>query len=91
MHLLDPIPEAVHDHPADDRMIGVQRVAAAAEIFVSGPIVVEDVVELVGKTAEAERGAVFEVHPSDRPWMTEVGGSTGKLTRNAETAYVLRR
>ena len=56
MHVGDPVPEAVEDHAAHDRLIGVQRVAGAAVIGVLRAVLVEDVVDLVRETAEAQGG-----------------------------------
>jgi len=47
MHLLDPIAEAVHDHPADNRLIGVQRIPGTAVIGITRAILVENVVGAV--------------------------------------------
>ena len=55
VHLLDPVAEAVDDHPADDRMIGVERVAGAAVVGVARAVVFEDVVGRVVESAEAQR------------------------------------
>ena len=44
VHLLDPIAEAVHDHPADDRMVGVERVSRAAVVGIARAVLLEDVV-----------------------------------------------
>ena len=64
VHLLDPVAQAVHDHPADDRMIGVERVAAAGVVGVTRAAVFEDVVGRVVDAAEAER----------RPGVVALGG-----------------
>ena len=58
VHLLDPVAEAVHDHASDDRVIGVERVAAAAVVGVPRAAVLEDVVREVVQPAEAERRPV---------------------------------
>ena len=55
MHLSDPIAEAVQNHPADNRMIGVKRVARAAVVGKARAVLLEDVVGVVVKSAEAER------------------------------------
>ena len=69
VHLFHPIAEAVHDHPADDGMIGVERVSRAAVIGVARAVLFENVVGAVVQTAEAERrpavvafGGVIEDH-----------------------------
>ena len=59
VHLGDPVVEAVENQPAHDRLVGVQRVAAAAVVGEGRRVVVQDVVGVVGETAEA--------HASDRP------------------------
>src|SRR5215472_16102113 len=59
MHLFDPITQAVHDHPADDRMIGVERVACSAVIGVARLVLLQDVVRAVIDSAKtAGRAAV---------------------------------
>ena len=55
MHLLDPVAEAVHDHAADDGVIGVERVARAAVIGVARAVLLQDVVGAVVQSAKAER------------------------------------
>ena len=72
VHLLDPVAQAVHDHPADDRVVGVERVAAAGVVGVARAAVLEDVVGRVVDAAEAERrpvvvalGGVVEHHVED--------------------------
>ena len=55
VHRLDPVAETVHDHPADDGMIGVERVSRAAVIGVARAILFEDVVGAVVQTAETQR------------------------------------
>ena len=57
MHLGDPVSQAVENHAAHDRLIGVQRVSGAAVIGVMRAVLVEDVVHLVGEAAEAEGGS----------------------------------
>ena len=56
MHLRDPVPQAVEDHAPNDGLIGVERVAGAAVVGVLRAILVEDVVHLVGETAETHSG-----------------------------------
>ena len=58
VHLGNPVAEAVLDHPADDRLVGVERVAAARVVGVLRPVVLKDVVELVGQPAITLRRAV---------------------------------
>ena len=55
VHLLHPVAEAVHDHPAHDRVIGVQRVARAGVVGVARAVFLEDVVRRVVEPSEAER------------------------------------
>ena len=58
MHLLHPVMQAVDDHAADRRLVGIQRVARAAVVGITGkvPFVirVENVVILVVQAAKAE-------------------------------------
>ena len=54
MHLLDPVAKTVHDHAADDRMIGVERVPGAAEIGIPGAVRFEDVVGAVVHSAKTQ-------------------------------------
>ena len=72
MHLLDPVAQTVHDHPADDRVIAVERIPAAGVVGVPGAVLVEDVVSRVVDSAETERrtgaiafGGVVEHHVED--------------------------
>ena len=72
VHFFDPVAQAVHDHPPDDRMVGVERVAAAGVVGVARAAVFEDVVGRVVDAAEAERrpglialGRVVEHHVED--------------------------
>src|SRR5262249_19326921 len=51
---LDPVTEAVQDHPADDRVIGVQRVSGAAKICVARAIRIENVVSIVVETTQTQ-------------------------------------
>ena len=59
VHLLDPVAQAVHDQPPDDRVVGVERVAAAGVVGVPRAAVFEDVVGRVVDAAEAERRPVL--------------------------------
>ena len=54
MHFLDPVAEAVHDHPPDDGMIRIQRVPAAGVIGIAGAVLLEDVIGGVVESAEAK-------------------------------------
>src|SRR5436305_9693284 len=47
VHLRDPVPKAVHDHPTHDRVICIQRVPGAAVIGVPGTILLKDVIRAV--------------------------------------------
>jgi len=58
MHLGNPIAEAVNDHAPHDRLVSVQRIAGTAVIRVLRQVFVEDVIDFVCKTAEAEGGTV---------------------------------
>ena len=53
VHLFDPVAETIDDHAADDGMIGVKRVAAAAVVGVLGAASFEDV---VGRVVDAAKG-----------------------------------
>ena len=56
--VVHPVPQAMEDHLADDRVIAVHRVAAAGVVLV-GAVVVEHVVDAVLQALEAERRAVL--------------------------------
>ena len=53
VHLSDPVSEAVENEAAHDRVVGVQCVTGTAVIGVMRAVLVEDVVHIVGKAAEA--------------------------------------
>ena len=53
MHLRDPVTQAVLDEPAHDRLVGVERVAAAGVVGVTRLVFLQDVVEVVGQAAVA--------------------------------------
>ncbi len=55
VHGFDPVAETVDDQAADDRMIGVERVAGAAVIGVARPIFLKDVVGAVVQPTETQR------------------------------------
>src|SRR3954466_8221367 len=57
MHLRDPVPKAVHDHPAHNRVICIQRVSGAAVIGEARTILFKDVVRAVVDTPVAQRWA----------------------------------
>jgi len=60
VHVLDPVPEAVEDHPPDDRAIGVEGVARAGVIGVArGVVGVEEIVGRVVETLERQHGTAF--------------------------------
>ncbi len=61
MHLGNPIPQAVEDHAAHDRLIGVQSIAGTAVIRIARAVLVEDIVHLIGEPAKTEGG------PADVP------------------------
>jgi hypothetical protein len=54
MHFGDPIPEAVKDHAAHDRLVGVERISGPTVIRVLCAILPKDVVDFVCKAFEAE-------------------------------------
>src|SRR6516225_12389916 len=56
MHVDDPVPQAVEDHAAHDRLIGVKCVPGATVIRVLRAVLVEDVVYFVCEAPEAEGG-----------------------------------
>ena len=56
MHLVHPVAQAVPDEPPYDRAVGVHRVAGARVVRVARPVVVQQVVLVVGQAAERERG-----------------------------------
>ena len=55
VHHLDPVPEAVHDHPADDGVVGVERVSTAGVVGVASAVVLQDIVRRVVQAPEAQR------------------------------------
>ena len=55
MHLLDPVPEAIEDHPANDRMIRVERISRPAVIGIPRRIPVENIIRAVIEAAETQR------------------------------------
>ena len=72
VHLLDPVAQTVHDHPADDRLVSVQGIPATGIVGVSRAALFEDVVSRVVDPTETERrprvialGGVVEHHVED--------------------------
>ncbi len=59
MHLLHPVAETVDDQPADDGMVGVERVAAAGVVGVPRVLPFEHVVGAVAEPAETDRRAAL--------------------------------
>jgi hypothetical protein len=59
MHLAHPTAQAVEDQPPNNRFVGVQSVAAAGVVGVTGFVFLQNVLGLVCKTAEAEGGPIF--------------------------------
>src|SRR5207247_9374969 len=59
MHLLEPIAQAVHDQPPNNRMVGIEGVSSAAEIGVARAVGFEDVIDRVVESAQAQGGAAF--------------------------------
>src|SRR5262249_34452719 len=55
VHLLDPVTEAIKNHPPDDRMVRIQGVAGARIVGVARAVFLKDVVLLVIEPAEADR------------------------------------
>src|SRR5215471_19925794 len=64
MHLFDPIPQAVQDHPANNRMIRVKRVSSAAVVCIARAILFENVVGGVVQTAKTQSRSVMIVFSS---------------------------
>ncbi len=58
MHLFDPIAEAVHDHTADDGMIGLQCVSSTAVVGITRAVLFEKVVCAVVDSTKAHRWPV---------------------------------
>ena len=54
VHLADPVAETVQNHPADNRVIGVESVAGAAVVGVAGSVRLQDVIGFVFNSAEAQ-------------------------------------
>ena len=54
MHFLDPVAEAVHDHPPNNRVVRVEGVSAAGVVGVPRAATFEDVVSRIIDAAEAE-------------------------------------
>ena len=57
VHLGDPVSQAVENEPADDRVVAVQRVAAAGEVVVKLGLWAEHVLDVVVQPPEADRRA----------------------------------
>ncbi len=58
VHLTHPIPQTVHDQPPDDGVVGFDRIAGPAMVFVNGLVFgVEDVIRPVFDAPEGQRGA----------------------------------
>ena len=57
--VVHPMPQAMEDHLAHDRVVAVDRVAAAGIVFVVRAAAFQHVVDLVLQPLEAERGAQF--------------------------------
>src|SRR5208283_80816 len=56
VHMGDPVPCAVENHAAHDRLVGVQRVSGSTVIRVLSAVFFEDVIDFVCEAPEAERG-----------------------------------
>src|SRR5882672_5593337 len=54
MHFADPVAQAVDDQSPDNRLVRIQRIAAAGVVGVARLVLRQDVVGLVSKTAKAE-------------------------------------
>src|SRR5262249_24389323 len=59
MHFFDPVAETVHDQATNHGMIGVERIAAAAEVGVRGTPIFEKVISGIVDAAEAEHGSTL--------------------------------
>src|SRR4029453_2924230 len=55
VHRFHPVPKTVHDHAADDRLIGVERVPRSRVVGVAGGVALEDIVGTVVEPPEAQR------------------------------------
>ena len=89
VHLGDPVAQAVLDQPAHDRLVGVERVAAATVIGVTRPVVLQDVVDVVGETAVAERRTViaaFAVWLKTTSRMTSIPARWSALTMSRNSS-----
>ncbi len=81
VHRLDPVAETVHDHPPDDRLVGVERVPRARVVGVAGAVVLEDVVGHVVEPAKAQR----------RPVVVALGGVVEDDVENDLDARSMQR
>src|SRR4030095_1791672 len=54
MHLFNPIADAIQDHPANDGMIGIERVSSAAVVGIARPVLFQDVVSVVVESTKTE-------------------------------------
>src|SRR5262245_47031199 len=59
MHLLDPITKAIHDHPANDGLIGVERISGPAVIGIPRAILIENVVSAVVQATKTQRWPIM--------------------------------
>src|ERR1700757_3953345 len=55
MHFYHPIADAIQDHPANDGMIGIERVSSAAVVGIARPVLFQDVVSVVVKSTKTKR------------------------------------
>ena len=54
MHLLDPVAEAVKDHPADDWLVRVQGIARPRVVGVARAVLLKHVINVVIETAKTD-------------------------------------
>src|ERR1035437_7511440 len=59
MIIVNPMPETMEDHLADDRMVAVERVAAAGGVGIRPSAVFEHVIDAIFKALETEGRAGF--------------------------------
>ena len=51
MHLGHPIAQAILDQPTHDRLVSIQRVTATGVVGVTGFVLLEHIIEVIGQTA----------------------------------------
>ena len=62
VHLLDPVAQAVNDHPPDDRLVAVDRMATTGVVYVLGWVLgVENVIRWVIQAAQRESRSMLVI------------------------------